>query len=81
MASTETAYCTIVQVVVFGGNGFVGSNVCRILSGMGKKVAAINRSGSAPSTDLCNQEAMAGFDVMLVATRCPEEEGELDGWC
>ncbi|KAJ1482284.1 hypothetical protein T484DRAFT_1804366 [Baffinella frigidus] len=34
------------QVVVFGGNGFVGSHVCMALVAMGKKVAAINRSGA-----------------------------------
>lgn len=37
------------QVVVFGGNGFVGSNTCKALINMGKRVAAVNRSG-APTT-------------------------------
>jgi uncharacterized protein YbjT (DUF2867 family) len=39
------------QVVVFGGNGFVGSNVCKKLAGMGKKVAAVNRSGCPKSKE------------------------------
>ncbi len=37
-----------IQVVVFGGSGFVGSNVCKILVSKGKRVASVNRSG-APS--------------------------------
>eukprot|EP00290_Baffinella_frigidus_P008308 CAMPEP_0180129442 /NCGR_PEP_ID=MMETSP0986-20121125/7314_1 /TAXON_ID=697907 /ORGANISM="non described non described, Strain CCMP2293" /LENGTH=294 /DNA_ID=CAMNT_0022069103 /DNA_START=9 /DNA_END=893 /DNA_ORIENTATION=- len=36
----------VYDVVVFGGNGFVGSHVCMALVAMGKKVAAINRSGA-----------------------------------
>jgi nucleoside-diphosphate-sugar epimerase len=36
------------DVIVFGGNGFVGSNTCKALVNMGKRVAAVNRSG-APS--------------------------------
>eukprot|EP00291_Cryptomonas_curvata_P017615 CAMPEP_0172169458 /NCGR_PEP_ID=MMETSP1050-20130122/10713_1 /TAXON_ID=233186 /ORGANISM="Cryptomonas curvata, Strain CCAP979/52" /LENGTH=234 /DNA_ID=CAMNT_0012840511 /DNA_START=66 /DNA_END=767 /DNA_ORIENTATION=- len=41
----STSSDTPFDVVVFGGNGFVGSNVCRKLVEMGKKVAAVNRSG------------------------------------
>lgn len=33
------------KVVVFGGNGFVGSRVCEIAQGMGLHVVSINRSG------------------------------------
>eukprot|EP00210_Caulerpa_lentillifera_P006855 g6552.t1 len=33
------------KVVVFGGNGFVGSRVCEIALGMGLQVISINRSG------------------------------------
>lgn len=33
------------QVVVFGGNGFVGQNVCQAALLMGADVVSINRSG------------------------------------
>lgn len=33
------------KVVVFGGNGFVGSRVCEIAQGMGLHVISVNRSG------------------------------------
>lgn len=36
------------KVVVFGGNGFAGSRVCKILVGTGAKVVSISRSGSTP---------------------------------
>eukprot|EP00242_Pyramimonas_sp_CCMP2087_P007414 CAMPEP_0198211648 /NCGR_PEP_ID=MMETSP1445-20131203/24967_1 /TAXON_ID=36898 /ORGANISM="Pyramimonas sp., Strain CCMP2087" /LENGTH=279 /DNA_ID=CAMNT_0043885953 /DNA_START=71 /DNA_END=910 /DNA_ORIENTATION=+ len=36
---------TKAKVVVFGGNGFVGSYVCKALLGMGVDVTSINRSG------------------------------------
>ncbi len=48
------------EVVVFGGNGFVGSNVCKALVGMGIKVAAINRSG-APRE---KEDWMSGVDYI-----------------
>jgi len=48
------------EVVVFGGNGFVGSQVCKALVGMGLRVAAINRSG-APRE---REEWMSGVDYI-----------------
>lgn len=33
------------QVVVFGGNGFVGQNVCQAALHMGADVVSVNRSG------------------------------------
>ena len=48
------------EIVVFGGNGFVGSQVCKALVGMGLRVAAINRSG-APRE---KEEWMSGVDYI-----------------
>ena len=48
------------EVVVFGGNGFVGTQVCKSLADMGLKVAAINRSG-APRE---KADWMAGVDYI-----------------
>ena len=36
------------KVVVFGGNGFVGSRVCQLLQGTGAKVVSVSRSGGQP---------------------------------
>ena len=36
------------SVTVFGGGGFTGSRVCKILVGKGAKVTSISRSGSPP---------------------------------
>ncbi|CAM9910135.1 unnamed protein product, partial [Discosporangium mesarthrocarpum] len=33
------------QVVVFGGNGFVGQRVCRAAIDLGAEVVSVNRSG------------------------------------
>lgn len=34
------------QVVVFGGNGFVGQNVCQAALRLGAEVVSVNRSGA-----------------------------------
>lgn len=56
------------EVVVFGGNGFVGTQVCKALVGMGLKVAAINRSG-APRE---REDWMAGVDFLAADVFEPE---------
>jgi len=56
------------EVVVFGGNGFVGSQVCKSLVGMGLKVAAINRSG-APRE---KEDWMEGVDYIAADVFEPE---------
>ena len=56
------------EVVVFGGNGFVGTQVCKALVGMGLKVAAINRSG-APRE---REDWMAGVDFFAADVFEPE---------
>ena len=55
-------------MVVFGGNGFVGSQVCKALVGMGLRVAAINRSG-APREQ---EEWMSGVDYIAADVFEPE---------
>lgn len=66
MSSAESA--KTYEVVVFGGNGFVGTHVCKALVGMGLKVAAINRSG-APRE---REEWMAGVDYIAADVFEPE---------
>lgn len=39
---------TVCQVIVFGGNGFVGQRVCQAALRLGAEVVCVNRSG-APS--------------------------------
>ena len=60
------------QVVVFGGNGFVGSEVCKALSLKGKKVLSINRSGTPrQSLDwMKNVKYLAG--VSHCSLLCPD---------
>lgn len=39
------------QVIVFGGSGFVGQNVCQAALRMGADVVSVNRSGAPPGKD------------------------------
>lgn len=36
------------KIVVFGGNGFIGCQVCRAALALGLDVTSVNRSGSPP---------------------------------
>ena len=50
---TSASFWLQPKVVVFGGNGFVGSYVCRSLLGMGVAVTSINRSGQITYPEVC----------------------------
>ena len=45
--TAEAQAATEAKLIVFGGNGFVGSRVCEAAHGMGLHVVSVNRSGLA----------------------------------
>ena len=48
-AENSKAQTELKKVIVFGGNGYVGQNVCQYALGRGAQVISINRSGRPSS--------------------------------
>lgn len=58
------------RLVVFGGNGFVGSHVCQAALQSGLQVLALSRSGTPAQGGGAWTSQVEWYKVLLVAGKC-----------
>lgn len=62
---TKTTESAPSKLVVFGGNGFVGSRVCEAGVDKGFQVVSVNRSGN--SSEKLQQQLEVNFEMRITA--------------